>query len=129
MPSELERETLCRLAELQARHAHRPLAQRTTSCSPAWDIARESQFSQSNQFFISVPVTVLGHCDEPTPALIAEICDRITDGEAIRQIAGAGGLDDPISSRGHLFRMEDGLLEIADDVADGWMEQGLGQHA
>lgn len=47
-----------------------------------------------------------------TPALIAGIRDRITDGGATRQIARAGGLDDPFSSRRISFAWRTGCRRL-----------------
>lgn len=75
------------------------------------------------------------------PELMAEICERITVGEPIRQIAQLAhmpaastiylepGCNPAFSEQyaqtreAHLIRMEDELLEIADDASNDWMEQ------
>jgi hypothetical protein len=78
-----------------------------------------------------------------THALKTEICERIIDGETIRQIAAEAHLPDARTiyrtlaaedeaefrqqyaraKEFQLYRMEDELLEIADDATNDWMEK------
>ena len=76
-----------------------------------------------------------------TPELMTEICDRIVDGETIRRIAQVEhmpaastiylelGRNPAFSEQyarareAHLIRMEDELVEIADDASNDWMER------